>query len=465
MSGEKAIFKKIERHKTMIKDTLHLRAPGNWINDPNGFIYYKGKYHLFYQYFPYAPIWGTMHWGHAVSEDLVHWEHQGVALFPSKEYDRNGVFSGSAIEVDGKLHLYYSAVQYLRQDPENIHQSLGDSYLTSQAMLVSEDGEKFDNWDHKRQIVPVIADCAFGDAKDTRDPKVWKDGSDYYMILGSTWYKEQGRVLFYTSKDARNWKYRNQCRIQEMGSVMECPDLFCLDGQYIFVGSPMELINDGINYSAHAIWARADFNCRTCALELTDSYHYIDYGLDFYAPQTTLDSEGRRVIIGWMRMPQAVEESSDGRGTWNGMMSIPRLVEIGVGHLYFPIHPSVDAFYTKDVTGKRRSRNHVVTRKGPYRIKARLQEGQSLDIGGYQIWMEKGAIKTDRSRVFCNISNHRLTAETPKVGGDCRLDIFVDVNLIEIFVNNGEYVISHVVYGLGDSVDGEIDGIFVGIGA
>ena len=99
----------------MMRNVLHLKAPGNWINDPNGFIYYKGKYHLFYQHFPYAPVWGTMHWGHAVSEDLVHWEHQGIALFPTKEYDQNGVFSGSALEVDGKLYLYYSAVKYLEE--------------------------------------------------------------------------------------------------------------------------------------------------------------------------------------------------------------------------------------------------------------------------------------------------------------------------------------------------------------
>ncbi len=446
----------------MIKDTLHLRAPGNWINDPNGFIYYKGKYHLFYQHFPYAPMWGTMHWGHAVSEDMIHWEHEKIALFPSKEYDRNGVFSGSALDVDGKLYLYYSAIQYLRQDPENIHQSLGDSYLTSQAMLVSEDGEHFDNWDSKSQIIPVIADCAFGDAKDTRDPKVWKEGRDYYMILGSTWYKEQGRVLFYTSKDARNWKYRNQYRTQGMGSIMECPDLFCVEGQYLFVGSPMEIINDGLEYSAHAICATADFNRKNCELKLSDNYQYIDYGLDFYAPQTTLDSEGRRVIIGWMRMPRAVEESRDGRGVWNGMMSIPRLVEIGIGHVYFPVHPSVDGYFTKEVTEAWESGQYSCPGERPCRIKARLQEGQSLDIGGYRIWMEMGAVKTDRSRVFDNIENHRLTAETPQVGGDCRLDIFVDVNLIEIFVNNGEYVVSHVVYGLGDSVSGEIDGIFAG---
>ena len=80
----------------VMENILHLKAPGDWINDPNGFIFYKGKYHLFYQYFPCAPVWGTMHWGHAVSEDLIHWRHLGIALFPTKYYDRNGVFSGSA---------------------------------------------------------------------------------------------------------------------------------------------------------------------------------------------------------------------------------------------------------------------------------------------------------------------------------------------------------------------------------
>ena len=85
----------------MKRQTLHLKAPDNWINDPNGFIYYKGYYHLFYQYFPYEPRWGTMHWGHAVSRDLVTWEHKGLALYPTTRADQNGCFSGSAIEEDG----------------------------------------------------------------------------------------------------------------------------------------------------------------------------------------------------------------------------------------------------------------------------------------------------------------------------------------------------------------------------
>ena len=157
---------------TVREDVLHLKAPGNWINDPNGFIYYKGKYHLFFQYFPYAPVWGTMHWGHAVSDDLITWKHLGVALFPTKDYDRNGVFSGSALEKDGKLYLYYSAVRYLKEQDENIHQAEG-AVETSQSMIISEDGFHFDNWKDKKQIIPVIRDPKIADSADTRDPKVW----------------------------------------------------------------------------------------------------------------------------------------------------------------------------------------------------------------------------------------------------------------------------------------------------
>ena len=81
---------------------IYVKPKDYWMNDPNGFIYYKGMYHLFYQCFPYGPRWGRMHWGHVVSKDLVNWEEQGIALFPSKTDDRSGCFSGSAIEEDGK---------------------------------------------------------------------------------------------------------------------------------------------------------------------------------------------------------------------------------------------------------------------------------------------------------------------------------------------------------------------------
>ena len=102
----------------MNKPKLHLTSERNWMNDPNGLIYYKGKYHAFYQHFPYATQWGTMHWGHAVSDDMVNWTYEPIALFPSKPYDKNGCFSGSAIEVDGDLYLYYTSVKYIETEEE-----------------------------------------------------------------------------------------------------------------------------------------------------------------------------------------------------------------------------------------------------------------------------------------------------------------------------------------------------------
>ena len=94
-----------------MKPKLHFTPPQNWMNDPNGLIYFQGKYHLFYQHFPYTCQWGTMHWGHAVSNDLVHFEHLPIALYPSKYADRNGCFSGSAIAYHNQLYLYYTSIR------------------------------------------------------------------------------------------------------------------------------------------------------------------------------------------------------------------------------------------------------------------------------------------------------------------------------------------------------------------
>lgn len=437
-----------------MKDLVHVKAPGNWINDPNGFIYYKGKYHLFYQHFPYAPEWGTMHWGHVVSDDLVHWEHLGIALFPTKAYDQNGIFSGTALEENGKLNLYYSAVKYLKPDPENIHHVLEEAFETSQAMITSEDGVHFDNW-KKKQIVPVIREEEMGDATHTRDPKVWKDGDTYYMILGST-YRNTGRILFYTSRDGENWNYINQYRNAAYGRIIECPDLFRQKKQWIFIGCPMNITPGEKNYPDQAVWALADFEQKSCELKLPDTYQYVDYGLDLYAPQTTQDAEGRRVMIGWIRMPKAVTDSSD-RKPWNGMMSSPRVVEEKEGHLYFHLHPQVKACLSVKTTLE-----EAVESGKPFRLQAELSEGETIDIGGYQISRTEGRICGNRERVLEDIQSVQTEGSTPKIDGACRLDIIVDDHLVEIFVNDGQYVLTHAVYGKTKKISGKFEKVLVG---
>ena len=290
----------------MKKDIVHLKSPGNWINDPNGFIYYKGKYHLFYQNFPYAPVWGTMHWGHAVSEDLVSWEHREIALFPSKAEDQNGCFSGSAVELDGKLYLFYTGVHYEKPDPENIHLCLDEQYAASQMLLCSEDGFYFDNFGRKRVVIPAIEDKSIGDRANTRDPKVWRGKDAWYMVLGTRSEDNRGSLLFYKSTNLTEWIYVNRASKEGFGWMWECPDYFETEGGKVLLLSPLGMPGDGKEKAEQTICALVAFEEETCTMAIPDTYQFLDYGLDLYAAQSTVDADGRRILTAWLRMPEPV---------------------------------------------------------------------------------------------------------------------------------------------------------------
>lgn len=430
-------------------NTLHLKAPGNWMNDPNGFIYYKGKYHLFYQYFPCAPIWGTMHWGHAVSEDLIHWTHLGVALYPTKAYDRNGVFSGSAIEIEGKMCLYYTAVRYVQEEEENIHAAVDGLSVQSQVMIVSEDGMKFDNREGKCLIIPPIACEEIGDSHDCRDPKVWREKGKYYMCLGSTWQKKEGVLLLFSSEDGVNWSYLNRLQDGRLGKILECPDLFAVDNQYVLISSPMKIL-EGTKYPENQTIVRlTEFDAERGKVTLGEAWQYFDYGMDLYAPQSNVDEQGQRVVIAWVRMPEAVSaeyNTAAGQKCWNGMMALPRVVSVKEGHIYTSVHPNVrayfadssEAFGTAQYTGKKKD--------GNYQIFAHLREGECIEIAGFKITLRDGCVQTDRSGAIPQEMKLHCVCKTPFVGTECELEIYREPNLIEVFVNDGQYVISNVLY-------------------
>lgn len=425
----------------MSKDRIHLKSPKNWINDPNGFIYYKGKYHLFYQHFPYAPVWGTMHWGHAISEDLVSWEHQGVALFPTREEDQNGCFSGSALEHEGRMYLYYTGVHYEKPDPDNIHKCLDDQFVSAQLMISSEDGVHFDNFHGKRVAVPALLDKRLGDRTHTRDPKVWRGKDAWYMVLGSRSMDNRGKLLFYKSNDLRNWIFVNDAETENnLGWMWECPDYFETKGGKVLLFSPMGMIKDGKKQEDQAICTVVDFEEETCTLELPDTYQFFDYGLELYAPQSTVDKEGRRVVAAWLRMPEAVD------GSWCGMFCIPRVAEVKNGHIYFRVHPNIEKTFT------RRIHDLKEADEAGYKVSMDIEDGETIDIGGYRISRRGERICTDRSALFEAYGDYRKQFATPEVKDGYHLDIYVDKNLIEVFVNQGEYVISNAVYGLKDEI-------------
>lgn len=421
---------------------IHFKAPNCWINDPNGFIWYKGWYHLFYQCFPYSAHWGRMHWGHAVSKDLVNWEEKGIALFPSKTDDRSGCFSGSAIEYKDKMYIYYTGVNYTEEDPENINCCINDTFTAAQLMITSEDGMKFDNITDKKTVIPPIEDKKIGDKNHTRDPKVWRGKDAWYMVLGST-VDKNGRLLFYKSSDLKTWQYLNYCEKDGFGWMWECPDFFEIDGKGVTIFSPMGFFNDGNGYDSVAVCMLSSFDENTGKMELSADYQLFDYGIDLYAPQSTTDKDGNRVVIAWARMPEAVITE---KGEWCGMMCIPRIVDVKNNHVYIRPHTNVkNSFVTKLSAPK----------KSGYMLKTTLKNGESINVGGYVIKRENDKITTDRSKVFNIKGNYKLIAETPVINDGYELEIYVDEHLVEVFINNGEYVISNVVYGLTEEITGK----------
>ena len=429
---------------------LHFRPRDHWMNDPNGFVYFGGQYHLFYQYFPYDTQWGTMHWGHKTSKNLVHWEDQGVALYPSRDFDRNGCFSGSAIEMDGAMYLYYTSIVYDSMNPRNIHVS-GSGLTASHSLLISEDGKTFDS-DRKQMLLPPFSDQGPGSRGDTRDPKVWREGDVYYMVLGNR-QQEQGNLLLYQSPDGITWQYASAiCDERIHSATWECPDIFAIDGQYFLTMSPIGLVDDGVNYANAAVWTTLDFDAGNGTGEITSEPHWMDYGQDAYAAQSTLDAQGDRVMVAWLRMPLPAEEG------FIGMLTLPRRVRQQDGRLRFGIHPGVDAVFTDALEHARAQ--ELLRQKEPLKISMDLTEQAKISLGGYQIAMEQGRLVTDRSAVFVDgdaeLFHERTPVgrvfTTPSLAEGRHIDVYVDGNAIEIYVNGDEYVLSNIVYGLGSDI-------------
>lgn len=313
----------IEQNKRKInkryRNHYHLMAPVGWINDPNGFIYFKGEYHVFYQHYPYDSKWGPMYWGHSKSKNLIDWEELPVALAPDQEYDKDGCFSGSAIEKDGLLYLFYTG--HVIKD--------GKTYQT-QCVAVSEDGVNFE----KHSKNPIIDSKNLGDKgniHDFRDPKVIKQGNFYYMIVATRTNNNEGRILMYRSENLLDWAFYSILLHGEknQGVMWECPDLFHLDGEDVLIMSPIQIKQNGLEYhnisSTMACIGKMDWDSGKLDVH---TFHEMDFGFDFYAPQTTLDHKNRRIMIAWMQMWDRNMPTNDLGHHWAGSMSLPRELHI-----------------------------------------------------------------------------------------------------------------------------------------
>lgn len=437
------------------RPSFHLSAPIGWINDPNGFSTFKGEYHLFYQYHPYDIKWGPMHWGHSKTKDFIKWEQLPAALAPDEEYDMGGCFSGSAVEADGKHILMYTGVLDKIQED--------GSHLIRQTQCIAiGDGLDYEKLDCN----PVITSYAIpsgSSLEDFRDPKIWKDGDYFYAVIGSRHTDGSGQILLYKSQDLQGWVFvtvLDRCE-NKLGRMWECPDFFNLDGSDIMIISPQEVKAEGLKFhnGHNTAYLIGQYDKENHKFD-RQNYGTIDFGLDFYAPQTLETEDGRRIMIGWMQswenniVPNSFK--------WCGMMSIPRELSVKDGHLIQNPIREIKNYYKNTIKYENQLIQGEVNLDGisgreidmTIEINGRYCEDFTISVAKnneYETLInfdpKRNIISFDRSYSSkLGDSLHKREMKVRDQKGKVKLRLIMDKYSVEIFANDGEQAMTSAFY-------------------
>lgn len=431
------------------RNKYHIMAPIGWINDPNGLCEFKGQYHCYYQYSPLTPMGGLKFWGHSVSSDLVNWEDKGVALYPDIAEDKDGVYSGSAFIKEDTIYFFYTG---------NVkHPGQHDYILTGREqnviLVTSKDGINFS----EKTVVLRNEDFPADMSLHVRDPKVWEEDGVYYMVLGARGVDNKGYVLLYKSQDLYNWELNSVPAGGEdnMGFMWECPDTFKLDGKDIFMFSPQGIDAEGYKYNNiyQCGYAVGEFDSNKKHLDLNE-FIEIDRGFDFYAPQTFEDSKGRRIVIGWMGVPDAVEHKNPTVDNfWQHALTIPRELILKNNKIYqIPVKELESLRKSRVVTKEIFLENNTVLdlfKSNTFELNIEFENSNSFELR-----LREDIKLTFKDKLF------KLELGKSGYGRDMRaveietvnsIRIFSDNSTLEIFLNNGEEVFTTRVYN--DSID------------
>ena len=444
-----------EKHRPQI----HFSPMAHWMNDPNGLVYDKGNYHLFFQYYPGSTVWGPMHWGHAVSKDLVHWEEQPVALYP----DSLGyIFSGSAV-VDvantscfGKDGDPPLVAIFTYHDPAG--EKAGTNNFQNEAIAYSIDGGQ--TWT-KYSNNPVLKNPGI---KDFRDPKVrWFEPQKKWIMTLAT----KDRITFYSSPDLKNWKKESEFgeSLGAHGGVWECPDLFPVqaDGREVWV-LLVSINPGGPNGGSATQYFTGNFDGNKFTADGTDT-RWVDWGPDDYAGVTWSNVGNRHLFLGWMSNWQYATRVPTEK--WRSAMTIPR--DIGIqavgGKLMITSRPVPElgalsgnptAITNASTSGAGLKIGNLA---GPARLKFRADRIESFTIALSNDEGEKTLIGYDKTsnEYFIDRSASGETgfekgfgarSRAPRIAEDAAVDIdlIIDDASVELFADGGLSVMTAIFF-------------------
>jgi len=371
---------------------IHFTPAKNWMNDPNGLVWHKGEYHLFFQHNPQGTQWGHMSWGHAISKDLLTWEELPVAI---AEDEDGGIFSGSAVSDGDDLVAIYT-----RNTETNQSQCIARS---------KDNGRTF----AKYKDNPVLDE----NKKDFRDPKVFKYKNEWIMAVAQP---HEHQVSFYSSPDLISWKHlSNFGPAAATGGVWECPDLFPLQFEDQDLWVLIVSLNPGGLYGSGTQYFIGDFDGSTFAPRYsTEEPRWLDYGKDNYAGVTfNNEPTGKRILLGWLANWSDVKNHP--KTSWTTQMTIPR--ELGLVRL----------------------RDEIVLTQQPichptYEIKVTQPISGVIGLEGFV----KVGFNADKKVVFVN----EFEVNYLPINDELHLKVVVDQSSIELFTGDGVRAISLAVF-------------------
>lgn len=430
------------------RQKFHIQPKTGLLNDPNGFSFYNGEYHLFYQWFPLGPVHGLKYWYHVSSKDLVNWEDKGIGIKPTKYFESHGAFSGSGIVNNDELYLFYTGNTRDENWIRHPYQCLA---------IMNKQGEirKLDN--------PIICKPE-GYKEHFRDPKVLKYNGKYYCLIGAQDKNNLGTIVYYESEDLLNWKFKKELytRFKGNGFMWECPDYFELKDKGILILSVQGLeanrdrFKNGDN-SGYLVGNKINFED---GIFNHGDFEELDRGFDFYAPQTMEDENGRRILIGWCGLPgvDCVTEESG----WAHNMTLPRVITLKNNKLYQSPLKELEILRENE-----RSINTTLNNEekefegfngdtyelicnfknitGRY-VGLKFRKGIGQETIFYYDLKEKKVVLNREKSGQPTVLEFGTVRRCNMDGKELKFQMFVDISMVEIFINHGQEVFTARIY-------------------
>ena len=420
---------------------FHLEMPKGLVNDPNGLCYHQGKYQIFFQWNPFGCEHKHKHWTYTQTTDFINYTKPQIALAPVDKFDKDGCYSGSARSKNNKLEIIYTANL---KDEQNIR-------YPRQVLVKQNDNGEF----IKEKI--IIDTVPEGYTTHFRDPYIFAKNNRSFIILGAQRENLTGCALIYEEID-ENWIFRGELKTQltDFGYMWECPNLFTIDDKDILVFCPQGLKAQKYQYQNlyQAGYLIGQFNPDT--LEFTHGeFHEFDMGFDFYAPQV-LVHENRHILIGWVGMPDKLQDYPTIDDGWVHSLTLPRELIL-----------KNDKLYQRPISELNELNQNTTTKINTDKISLSANKKLEISIPLKDISNWQGKLKFNDEYILLtydkNTSVFTIDRNQLKLGGkgirqflvkaqdELNLSVYIDNSIIELYLQDGEYYATFCYYPTNDN--------------